>query len=98
MENDTRSKDSQSEFIEISRNLMKEFNVFRCFSGSMWSVQKGTTTMFIAEVLGTAILLFIGCMGSLGTMGPILPPPLQTSMAFGMTVNLLIMVRIFYIL
>ncbi|XP_071862605.1 aquaporin AQPAe.a [Bombus fervidus] len=70
MENDTRSKDSQS---------------------SMWSVQKGTTTMFIAEVLGTAILLFIGCMGSLGTMGPILPPPLQTSMAFGMTVNLLIM-------
>ncbi|XP_017759726.1 PREDICTED: aquaporin AQPAe.a-like isoform X2 [Eufriesea mexicana] len=58
---------------------------------SLWIMQKGTTTMFIAEILGTGILLFVGCMGSLGTMGPILPPPLQTSMAFGMTVNLLIM-------
>lgn len=55
-------------------------------------------TMFIAEVIGTGILLFIGCMGSIGTMGPILPPPLQTSMAFGMTVNLLIMVNIYQIL
>ncbi|XP_043517137.1 aquaporin AQPAe.a-like [Frieseomelitta varia] len=58
---------------------------------SMWSIQKGTTTMFLAEVVGTGILLFVGCMGSIGTMGRILPPPLQSSMAFGMTVNLLIM-------
>lgn len=49
-------------------------------------------TMCIAEVLGTGILLFVGCMGSIGTMGSI-PPPLQSSMAFGMTVNLLIMVN-----
>ncbi|CAD1470625.1 unnamed protein product [Heterotrigona itama] len=47
--------------------------------------------MFLAEVVGTGILLFVGCMGSIGTMGRILPPPLQASMAFGMTVNLLIM-------
>ncbi|XP_043803043.1 aquaporin AQPAe.a-like [Apis laboriosa] len=58
---------------------------------SAWTMEKGTMTMFIAEVIGTGILLFVGCMGSIGTMGPILPPPLQTSMAFGMTVNLLIM-------
>ncbi|XP_076675897.1 aquaporin AQPAe.a [Andrena cerasifolii] len=56
-----------------------------------WTMDKGTTTMVIAEVVGTGILLFIGCMGSLGTMGPAPPPPLQSSMAFGMTVNLLIM-------
>lgn len=58
---------------------------------SMWSMQKGTTTMFLAEVVGTGILLFVGCMGSIGTMGRILPSSLQSSMAFGMTVNLLIM-------
>lgn len=54
-------------------------------------MQKGTTTMFIAEIVGTGILIFIGCMGSIGTMGVAPPPPLQSSMAFGMTVNLLIM-------
>ncbi|CAK9819236.1 Aquaporin AQPAe.a [Anthophora plagiata] len=70
MENDTRSKDSQS---------------------TMWTMEKGTMTMFISEVVGTGVLLFVGCMGSLGTMGPTPPPPLQASMAFGMTVNLLIM-------
>ena len=58
----------------------------------MWSMQKGTTTMFLAEVVGTGILLLVGCMGSIGTMGRILP--LQASIAFGMTVNVLIMVRI----
>ncbi|XP_076237347.1 aquaporin AQPAe.a [Calliopsis andreniformis] len=47
--------------------------------------------MVAAEVLGTAILLFVGCMGSLGTMGPSPPSQLQASIAFGMTVNLLIM-------
>lgn len=57
----------------------------------MWIMQKGTMTMFLAEVIGTGILLFVGCMGSLGTMGLAIPPPLQTSIAFGMTVNLLIM-------
>ncbi|CAL7936678.1 unnamed protein product [Xylocopa violacea] len=58
---------------------------------SMWAMQKGTMTMFISEVVGTGALLFIGCMGCLGAMGPTPPPPLQSSIAFGMTVNLLIM-------
>ncbi|XP_053999485.1 aquaporin AQPAe.a-like [Hylaeus anthracinus] len=60
-------------------------------SKSIWYLQKGTTTMFLAEVVGTAVLLFIGCMGSVGTMGLSIPLPLQTSIAFGMTVNMLIM-------
>ncbi|XP_076376041.1 aquaporin AQPAn.G isoform X2 [Megalopta genalis] len=58
---------------------------------SRWVLQKGTTTMFLAEVVGTGILLFIGCMGSIGSMSAAPPPPLQASIAFGMTVNLLIM-------
>ncbi|XP_076276550.1 aquaporin AQPAn.G [Lasioglossum baleicum] len=58
---------------------------------SKWTLQKGTTTMFVAEVVGTGILLFVGCMGSIGSMSAAPPPPLQASIAFGMTVNLLIM-------
>ncbi|XP_012277089.1 aquaporin AQPAe.a [Orussus abietinus] len=56
-----------------------------------WAVQKGTMTMFLAEIVGTAALLFIGCMGCIGTMGPSPPPPLQTALTFGLTVNLIIM-------
>lgn len=48
--------------------------------------------MFIAEVVGTGILIFVGCMASIGSMSTVLPPPLQMSIAFGMTVNLIIMV------
>ncbi|KAK2583179.1 hypothetical protein KPH14_009199 [Odynerus spinipes] len=58
---------------------------------SFWKIQKGTLTMFIAEVVGTGILIFIGCMANIGTMSTVLPPPLQMSIAFGMTVNLIIM-------
>ncbi|EFN67363.1 Aquaporin AQPAe.a [Camponotus floridanus] len=47
--------------------------------------------MFAAEIVGTGILLFIGCMGCIGTMGPAPPPPLQTALTFGLTVNLIIM-------
>ncbi|XP_043252838.1 aquaporin AQPAe.a-like [Colletes gigas] len=58
---------------------------------SIWSMQKGTTTMFLAEVIGTAVLLFLGCMGSVGSMQSPIPTQLQMSVAFGMTVNVLIM-------
>lgn len=58
---------------------------------SLWQFQKGTLTMCVAEVVGTGILIFIGCMASIGTMSVALPPPLQQSIAFGMTVNLIIM-------
>lgn len=49
-------------------------------------------TMFAAEIIGTATLLFFGCMGCIGTMGPAPPPLLQTALTFGLTVNLIIMV------
>lgn len=55
---------------------------------ALWKLQDGTWTMFIAEVIGTAILIFIGCMACIGSL---LPSPLQASIAFGMTVNLIIM-------
>lgn len=57
----------------------------------LWTVQKGTTTMFIAETVGTAILLFVGCMGCIGTMAISPPPPFQMALTFGLTVNLIIM-------
>lgn len=55
--------------------------------------------MFMGELVGTASLIFIGCMGGIGTMGLEPPPPLQTALTFGLTVNLLIMVSIldFYV-
>ncbi|XP_043488571.1 aquaporin AQPAe.a-like [Polistes fuscatus] len=55
---------------------------------ALWKLQEGTWTMFIAEVVGTAILIFIGCMAVIGSL---LPSALQSSIAFGMTVNLIIM-------
>lgn len=57
-----------------------------------WKMQKGTFTMFLGEVIGTATLIFIGCMGCVGTMGIAPPPPMQTALTFGLTVNLIIMV------
>ncbi|GAB1864842.1 Aquaporin AQPAe.a [Camponotus japonicus] len=58
----------------------------------LWKIQENTITMFAAEIVGTGILLFIGCMGCIGTMGPAPPPPLQTALTFGLTVNLIIMI------
>lgn len=50
-------------------------------------------TMFTAEVVGTGVLLFVACMGCVGTMGPAPPSLLQIALTFGLTVNLIIMVR-----
>ncbi|EFN78638.1 Aquaporin AQPcic [Harpegnathos saltator] len=61
------------------------------FAGTIWDLQEGTMTMFAAEIVGTGILIFIGCMGCIGTMGPEPPPPMQTALTFGLTVNLIIM-------
>lgn len=47
--------------------------------------------MFAAEIVGTATLLFIACMGCVGTMGPAPPSLLQKAFTFGLTVNLIIM-------
>ncbi|XP_071641322.1 aquaporin AQPAn.G isoform X1 [Temnothorax longispinosus] len=57
----------------------------------IWQMQKNTITMFVAEIIGTAVLLFIGCMGSIGGLGSAPPPPLQPALTFGLTVNLIIM-------
>ncbi|KYN06884.1 PREDICTED: aquaporin AQPAe.a-like [Cyphomyrmex costatus] len=59
--------------------------------GAVWKLQENTMTMFTAEVIGTAMLLYIGCMGSVGSMGLVPPPALQTALSFGLTVNFIIM-------
>ncbi|XP_012230155.1 aquaporin AQPAe.a-like isoform X5 [Linepithema humile] len=60
-------------------------------NSTMWKMQKNTMTMFAAEIVGTGVLVFFGCMGCIGAMGPAPPPPLQTALTFGLTVNLIIM-------
>ncbi|KAG5331742.1 AQP protein, partial [Acromyrmex charruanus] len=57
----------------------------------IWKLQENTMTMLAAEIIGTAMLLYIGCMGSVGSMGSA-PPALQTALAFGLSVNFIIMV------
>lgn len=39
----------------------------------------------LAEVIGTAMLVFMGCMGCIGTMGPV-PTPIQIALTFGLAV------------
>lgn len=45
--------------------------------------------MFLAELLGTAMLIFMGCMGCLSWNGQP-PSPAQASFTFGMVVMLII--------
>lgn len=45
-------------------------------------------SIFLAELLGTAMLMFLGCMSCIPWHGP--PNPLQTSLAFGMIVMVII--------
>ncbi|XP_058794635.1 aquaporin AQPAe.a-like isoform X2 [Phymastichus coffea] len=56
-----------------------------------WKMEKGVWPMFMGELVGTASLIFIGCMGCIGTLGKEPPPPMQSALTFGLTVNLLIM-------
>ena len=48
--------------------------------------------MFVAEIVGTGALLFVGCMGGIGSLTRFPPSTLQSALTFGMTVNLIIMV------
>jgi len=50
-------------------------------------------TIFLAEVTGTAILVFIGCLGCVGSMGTS-RTLMQISLAFGIAVMIAIQVRI----
>ncbi|KAG5319284.1 TIP41 protein, partial [Pseudoatta argentina] len=56
----------------------------------IWKLQENTMTMLAAEIIGTAMLLYIGCMGSVGSMGSA-SPMLQTALAFGLSANFIIM-------
>ena len=47
--------------------------------------------MGVAEMIGTAILVFLGCMGCVGSLGT-RPSSLQVSFIFGFAVMLIIQV------
>lgn len=47
-------------------------------------------SIFLAELVGTAMLIFLGCMGCIQWNGP--PNPLQTSITFGMIVMVIIQI------
>lgn len=56
---------------------------------SVWE----TTKSGLAELLGTAMLVFLGCMGCVGSLGN-QPALLQVSFVFGLAVMLVIQVII----
>lgn len=64
-----------------------ESNKFEPKMGSIKAVDK--IAMFLAELLGTALLLFLGCSGCLPWGGQA-PSSLQSSLCFGMVVMLII--------
>lgn len=47
-------------------------------------------SIFLSELLGTAMLMFLGCMSCIQWNGP--PNPLQTAIAFGMIVMVIIQI------
>lgn len=47
-------------------------------------------SVFLAELIGTAMLMFFGCMSCIQWDGP--PNPLQTAIAFGMIVMIIIQI------
>lgn len=53
-----------------------------------------TTKSGLAELIGTAMLVFLGCMGCVGSLG-VQPSLLQISFAFGLVVMLVIQVSHF---
>lgn len=46
----------------------------------------------LGEVIGTAILVFIGCTGCIGSLG-VHPSVLQVSLTFGLAVMIAVQVR-----
>ena len=51
--------------------------------------------ILMAEVLGTGLLMFLGCMGCVdGLFVEHSPTPFETSMTFGFTVMIVIQVKI----
>lgn len=46
----------------------------------------------LGEIVGTAILILMGCMGCVGSMG-IIPSPIQIALTFGVAVMIAIQAR-----
>lgn len=55
--------------------------------GMMWD----TFLTGVAELVGTAILVFLGCMGCVGSLG-VAPPHVQITLTFGLAVMIVIQV------
>lgn len=55
--------------------------------GAMWD----TFLKGVAELVGTSILVFLGCMGCVGSLG-VSPPHVQSTLTFGLTVMIVIQV------
>lgn len=46
----------------------------------------------LAELIGTALLVFLGCTAHVGTLSETPPPPLQIGLAFGFAVMIAVQV------
>ncbi|XP_011345380.1 aquaporin AQPcic isoform X1 [Ooceraea biroi] len=50
---------------------------------------KNTLITGLAELIGTSMLVFVGCMGCVGTLG-VVPPHLQITLTFGLAIMVVI--------
>lgn len=60
---------------------------------------KATSTSFwyfvslgMAEIIGTGMLLFLGCLGGVPSIAHVAPPALQSGLIFGITVAAIVQV------
>lgn len=68
----------------------------KCFPGlKTWvegeGTMKSTLVAGAAELIGTSILVFVGCMGCVASLG-VVPPHLQITLTFGLAVMVVIQV------
>lgn len=54
---------------------------------------KNTVLTALAEVIGTSMLVFIGCMGCVGSLG-VAPSHLQIALTFGLAVMIVVQVGV----
>ncbi|XP_029179067.1 aquaporin AQPcic-like isoform X3 [Nylanderia fulva] len=69
------------------RNRRKARGLKRLVEGE--GTMKSTLLAGLAELIGTSILVFVGCMGCVGSLG-VVPPHLQITLTFGLTVMVVI--------
>ncbi|KAK2584492.1 hypothetical protein KPH14_006866 [Odynerus spinipes] len=68
-----------------SNSLRTSFKKFVQEEGAM----RNTIVTGLAEMLGTSMLVFLGCMGCVGSLG-VIPPHLQITLNFGLSVMIVI--------